>query len=235
MPEYGAIKDRYDAAFDQRTTAARNITNAASETARAAAVTAFQDAQSEIEEIRAEAQELTGANDTNYIFLSFVTNYLPIGVVGLIVGVIFTAAMSAISGEINSLATVSVIDLYKRFGVSDAVDSHYLTASRVATGFWAIYAMVFASFATNFGALIEAVNAVGSLFYGGMLGVFILAFFVKSSTGTGAFWGVLIGEIAIFTTAQFTEAFLWYNVVGALVTVGAGMIVSRLTRSPARA
>ena len=235
MPGYGAIQERYDAAYERRGAAARDITNASSDTARQTAVTDFRSAQEDLDAIRDEAQALTGANDTNYIFLSFVTNYLPIGVVGLIVGVIFTAAMSAISGEINSLATVSVIDLYKRFGVSDAADSHYLTASRVATGFWAIYAMGFASFATNFGALIEAVNAVGSLFYGGMLGVFILAFFMKSATGTGAFWGVVIGEIAIFTTAQFTEAFLWYNVVGALVTVGAGMAVSHLTRRPTQA
>ena len=88
--------------------------------------------------------------------------------------------------------------------------------------FWGIYAVVFASTATGFGALIEAVNQVGSLFYGGMLGVFVLAFFVKRCTATGAFVGVLAGEAAIFTTAQFTEAFLWYNVVGCLVVVAVG-------------
>jgi Na+/proline symporter len=85
---------------------------------------------------------------------------------------------------------------------------------------------VFASTATGFGALIEAVNQVGSLFYGGMLGVFVLAFFVKRCTATGAFAGVLAGEAAIFTTARFTEAFLWYNVVGCVVTVAAGWMIS---------
>jgi len=134
--------------------------------------------------------------------------------------------MSAISGEINSLATVTVIDIYKRHLAKDSSDKHYVMASRIATVFWGAYAVVFASTATGFGALIEAVNQVGSLFYGGMLGVFVLAFFVKRCTATGAFAGVLAGEAAIFTTARFTEAFLWYNVVGCLVTVGTGWLVS---------
>jgi hypothetical protein len=98
----------------------------------------------------------------------------------------------------------------------------------VATVFWGIYAIVFASTATGFGALIEAVNQVGSLFYGGMLGVFVLAFFVKRCTATGAFVGVLAGEAAIFTTAQFTGAFLWYNVVGCLVVVAVGWSISAM-------
>jgi Na+/proline symporter len=152
-----------------------------------------------------------------------------VGVVGLLIGVIFTAAMSAISGEINSLATVTVIDIYKRHMAKDSTDKHYLAASRVATVFWGVYAMAFASTATGFGALIEAVNQVGSLFYGGMLGVFVLAFFVKRCTATGAFVGVLAGEAAIFTTAQFTDAFLWYNVVGSVVVVAVGWSISLLT------
>ncbi len=228
--EYPSIEQRYNDAFDTRLTAAREITAAPDEGTRAGAVTRFRAAERDLETARAEAQEISGGNDTNYIFLSFVTNYLPVGVVGLVIGVIFTAAMSAISGEINSLATVSVIDIYKRHVAPEAEDHRYLVASRLATAFWGIYAMTFASFATNFGALIEAVNYVGSLFYGGMLGVFVLAFFVRSCTATGAFVGVLAGEAAIFTTAQFTDAFLWFNVVGAVVVVAVGMAVSAATR-----
>jgi Na+/proline symporter len=119
-----------------------------------------------------------------------------------------------------------VIDIYRRYMVRAGDDHHYLTASRAATVFWALYAMGFASFATGFGALIEAVNYVGSLFYGGMLGVFVLAFFVKRCTAVGAFAGVLAGEAAILTTAQFTSAFLWYNVIGCLVVVAVGFAVS---------
>jgi Na+/proline symporter len=167
--------------------------------------------------------KIAGEHDTNYIFLSFVTHYLPVGVVGLVIGVIFTAAMSAISGEINSLATVTVIDIYRRHLHTSGVDRHYLLASRWATAFWGVYAVVFASFATGFGALIEAVNQVGSLFYGSMLGVFVLAFFVKRATANSAFYGVLAGEAAIFLTTRFTSAFLWYNVVGCLVVVAVGV------------
>jgi Na+/proline symporter len=151
-----------------------------------------------------------------------------VGIVGLVVAVIFTAAMSAISGEINSLATVTVIDIYKRHIAKDSTDKHYLAASRAATVFWGIYAMVFASTATGFGALIEAVNWVGSLFYGGMLGVFVLAFFVKRCTATGAFVGVLAGEAAIFLTAGQTSAYLWFNVVGCVVVVAVGWSISMI-------
>jgi Na+/proline symporter len=176
---------------------------------------------------RAKAVKLAGGgNDTNYIFLSFVTHYLPVGVVGWVIGVIFSAAMSAISGEINSLATVTVIDIYKRHFRKDAADHHYLVASRIATAFWGIYAAGFAAFTKGFGALIVMVNQVGSLFYGGMLGVFILAFFVKRVSGTAAFVGVLAGEAAIFAAARLTNiAFLWYNVLGCLVVIAVALAV----------
>ncbi|MEP7354213.1 MAG: sodium:solute symporter [Acidobacteriota bacterium] len=224
--EFPALQQRYDAAFAQRLEAARGVA-AAPKSPEAA--TRFQGAQKQFDTVRADAQKLAGGSDTNYIFLSFVTRYLPVGIVGLVIGVIFTAAMSAISGEINSLATVTVIDIYKRHVRKDGEDKHYLSASRVFTAFWAIYAMAFASFASGFGALIELVNYVGSLFYGGMLGVFVLAFFAKRCTATGALFGVLAGEAAILVTAQFTGAFLWYNVVGCVVTVGVGMAVSAVT------
>jgi SSS family transporter len=222
-PQYATIESRYEQAFDQRQAAARGIVSS-----KAGALQDFRAAQTNLDAARADALNLSGANDTNYIFLSFVTNYLPVGIVGLVVAVIFTAAMSAISGEINSLATVTVIDIYKRHIAKKSSDKHYLGASRVATVFWGIYAMAFASTATGFGALIEAVNQVGSLFYGGMLGVFVLAFFVKRCTATGAFVGVLAGEAAIFATARFTAAFLWYNVVGCLVVVVVGWSISAI-------
>ncbi len=222
--QYASIDTRYRQAFEQRKSAAHSVV--ASE---AGALQAFQESQKSLDAARADALKLAGSSDTNYIFLSFVTHYLPVGVVGLVIAVIFTAAMSAISGEINSLATVTVVDIYKRHFVSNGSDSHYVAASRAATVFWGAYAVVFASSATGFGALIEAVNQVGSLFYGGMLGVFVLAFFVKRCTATGAFVGVFAGEAAIFATARFTEAFLWYNVVGCVIVVATGWLVSVLT------
>jgi len=223
--EYPAIEQRYEQAFTQRELAARAIQHSDS-----SAIEHFRAAQRDLDASRADAVKIAGENDTNYIFLSFVTHYLPVGVVGLVIGVIFTAAMSAISGEINSLATVTVIDIYRRHFHATGIDRHYLLASRWATVFWGLYAVAFASFATGFGALIEAVNQVGSLFYGSMLGVFVLAFFVKRATANGAFYGVLAGEAAIFLTTRFTSAFLWYNVVGCLVVLAVGMTF----RAPSR-
>ena len=174
-------------------------------------------------------------DDTNYIFLSFTKSYLPIGLVGLVIGVIFSASMGSTSGEINSLATVTVIDIYRRYMVRERSDEHYLFASRCFTVFWGAFAVVFATVgARGFGALIERVNIVGSLFYGGLLGVFVLAFFCRRVGGTAAFWGVIAGEIAIFWAAAFTSiSFLWYNVVGCLVVLGVGLLVARVQRKEA--
>ncbi len=167
-------------------------------------------------------------DDTNYIFLRFVSTLLPAGLVGLVIGVIFTASMGSTSGEINSLATVSVIDIYQRHVAPNRSDRHYLLVSRLLTVFWACFAVGFAVFgARGFGALIERVNIVGSLFYGGLLGVFVLAFFFKRVNGTAAFWGVIAGEAAIFAVAGLTSvSFLWYNVVGCLVVIGVAWLLS---------
>jgi SSS family transporter len=173
-------------------------------------------------------------DDTNYIFLSFVKKFLPVGLVGLLIGVIFSASMGSTSGEINSLATVSVVDIYGRYIAPNRDDKHYLIASRCLTVFWGAFAVVFATMgARGFGALIERVNIVGSLFYGGMLGVFVLAFCFKRVGGTPAFFGVLAGEAAIFCAAAFTSvSFLWYNVIGCVVVVVTGLILSGLMPKP---
>jgi len=143
--------------------------------------------------------------------------------------VIFAAAMSSSSGEVNSLATVSVIDVYKRHVRPHATDRHYLWASRLLTAFWASYAVFFAQYAKKLGSLIEAVNLLGSLFYGSLLGVFVLAFWFRRVNGTGAFVGMLAGEAAIFWAWWFTGiSFLWYNVIGCVVVVITGVLVSRL-------
>ena len=168
-------------------------------------------------------------HDTNYIFLSFVTSYLPVGVVGLIIAVIFTAAMSSTSGEINSLAAVTVIDLYQRHIRKDASDHHYLKASRWATVFWGIYAVVFAQYGQKFRRADRSREYRGIAVLWRVLGVFVLAFFFKRVGPNGAFFGVLAGEAAIFAAYFFTKiSFLWYNVVGCVVVIGAGVVVSRM-------
>jgi len=226
-PEYSAIQARFNQAFEERQAAARRLIRDPGENANAQ----FRLSQKKVEDIRSDAAKLSHENDTNYIFLSFVTHYLPRGIVGLILGVIFTAAMSASSGEINSLATVSMVDVYQRHFHRNATDRHYLLASRVATVFWGAYAVTFATFAQGLGALIEAVNQVGSLFYGSMLGVFVVAFFMKGAGGTAAFCGVLVGQATVFAVAGFTPiAYLWYNLIGCLVVIGVTWTISRLDR-----
>ena len=230
-PRFPAVEQRYDQAFAQRKQAAEDYLQARDPDAQQSTRTRYQNAQRELDNAHAAGEQLVAKDfhDTNYIFLSFVTGYLPVGVVGLIVAVIFTAAMSSTSGEINSLAAVTVIDLYQRHVRKDASDGHYLAVSRIATVFWGVYAVVFAQYGSSFGALIEAVNIIGSLFYGGLLGVFVLAFFFKSVGPNGAFFGVLAGEAAIFAAFLFTKiSFLWYNVVGCIVVVLTGVLVSRL-------
>lgn len=229
---FADLESRYNSAFAQRKEAVQDLVRLqreSDEQARRRGIERYQSAQQEFEATRKQATGMVkeGFNDTNYIFLSFVTRYLPAGIVGLIVAVIFTAAMSSISGEINSLATVSVIDVYGRHFKTRGTDRHYLLASRIATVFWGCYAIAFANYGKNFGALIEAVNLVGSLFYGGMLGVFVLAFFFPRVGANGAFWGVILGEIAIFAANRFTSiAFLWYNVIGCFVVIAAGLAIS---------
>ena len=221
--EYQAAEQRYNQAFERRSQAAHRVASGNDPAAPAE----FRAAQKDFDTAREAGLKIAGTKDANYIFLHFVTHYLPIGLVGLVVGVIFTAALSSISGEINSLATVSVIDVYRRYIRKDATDSHYLIVSRLLTAFWGLYAIGFASLGGGFGTLIEAVNLIGSLFYGGMLGVFVLAFFFKKVDSTGAFYGVLVGEAAIFSCFFFTNiAFLWYNVIGCLVVIATGWLLS---------
>jgi Na+/proline symporter len=232
-PRFPAVEKRYEQAFASRKEAAEQYLEAKTSgdpALKQASTERYQSAQRELNDAHLASEHLVGKDfhDTNYIFLSFVTRYLPAGMVGLIIAVIFSAAMSSTSGEINSLATVTVIDIYRRHVNKDASDRHYLMASRFATLFWGLYAVAFAQYGRNFGALIEAVNIVGSLFYGGLLGVFVLAFFFKSVGPNGAFFGVVAGEAAIFAANIFTKiSFLWYNVVGCVVVIVVGVAVSR--------
>jgi Na+/proline symporter len=231
---YQRVIQRYDVAFEQRRAAAMQLAaaNPGSLDPPHEATEKYRHAEQEFDAARADAIDLAKKanggefNDTNYIFLTFVTRYLPAGIVGLIIATIIGAAMSSVSSEINSLATVTVIDIYKRHFRKDASDHHYLLAAKIATIFWGVYAVTMAGLGRNLGSLIEAVNILGSLFYGGLLGVFVLAG-IKRVTGNGAFFGVIVGELAIFCAAAFTKiSFLWYNVLGCLVVIGVGTGIS---------
>jgi solute:Na+ symporter, SSS family len=185
-------------------------------------------------EIRDQAKEIIVQNnpkadpkDTNYIFLTFVTNFLPIGVVGLILAMIFSASMSSTSAELNALASTTVIDIYKRMIKKDGSDKHYLMVSKIATLGWGLYAILLAETASRLGSLIEAVNILGSLFYGTILGIFLVAFYVKKVKGTATFIAALIAEVIVFYCFFFTEiSFLWYNVVGCLGVIFMAVILN---------
>jgi Na+/proline symporter len=153
-----------------------------------------------------------------------------VGLVGLVIAVIFAATMSASSGEINSLATVTVVDLYRRHIRPHASDHHYVTASRLATLFWGAYAVIFAGWGKKLGSLIVAVNVVGSLFYGSLLGCFVLAFGFRRVGGTATFVGMIAGEVAIFSAFLFTGiSWLWYNVIGCAVVMIVALGITYLT------
>ena len=195
--------------------------------------------QKRYDAIRAEASNLLAKNernsdtgDTNYIFLTFILTYLPTGLVGLIFACVFTASMSSSSGELSALATISIIDIYKRFIKCEAGEKHYLMVSRIMMALWGLYGIAFAQYASRLGSLVEAVNILGSLFYGTMLGIFLLAFYFKSVKGTAAFIGALSGEIVVLYCFQCTSiAWLWYNVIGCFVVVGVGIILSFFERT----
>lgn len=203
--------------------------------------TDLQQIQQRYDAVRKEASNLSAthenesnSSDTNFIFLTFVFTYLPAGLVGLIFACIFTASMSSSSGELSALATISIIDIYKRFIKREASEKHYLVVSRIMMAFWGLYGIMFAQYAGKMGSLVEAVNILGSLFYGTMLGIFVLAFSFKSVRGTSVFIGALTGEAVVLYCFQFTSvAWLWYNVIGCFVVVGVGIILSAFKKNRA--
>ena len=165
----------------------------------------------------------------NYVFPTFILTQMPVGLIGLLIAAIFAAAMSTIAAEMASLSTATVSAFYRRFARKQATDRHYLWVSRLATGFWGLFASGVAVWAAELGSLIEVVNRFGSFFYGSILGVFILAVGFRHATANGAFVGLIAGMGAVAWAASFTDvAFLWHNVIGAVVVVVVGMTVSAL-------
>jgi Na+/proline symporter len=240
---YAPVAAEYSQAFESRRAAALALVEAhrsGDRAGEARRIAEYRGAQKAIDSVRKDAARLVertggekGFTDANYIFLSFVTRYMPAGIVGLVIAVILAATMSASSGEINSLATVTVVDVYKRYVRRDATDRHYLGASRLATLFWGVYAVAFASMAGRFGPLIVAVNQVGSLFYGSLLGCFVLALGFRRVRGTAAFCGMLFGEAAILATAKWSDiSWLWYNVIGCGVVVAAALALTWISPRP---
>lgn len=163
--------------------------------------------------------------DNDYVFMSFVTQHLPKGLVGLLLAVIFSAAMSSVASELNALASCTTIDFYKRSWNQGQSDQHYLKSAKIFTLIWGGIALTFAAFATLFENLIEFVNIIGSLFYGTILGVFVVAFFFEKIKSKAVFYGAVIGELTVLTTfaldyyGHIELAYLWLNLIGCLVVI----------------
>jgi Na+/proline symporter len=234
--EYQRLDAEYAQAFSARRQAALDFAGAGDQSD--AARQSFITANTQMNDVRKRAGDMvkseTGKqlNDVNYVFPTFVTTYAPAGVIGLIIAAIFAAAMSSISAELASLSTATVIDFYRRHFRREAPDAHYLMVSKLATGFWGVFACVVALYAGRLGSLIEVVNKFGSYFYGSLLGVFALAIFTRRATGNGAFFGLLAGIVTVALVGNFSKiSFLWYNVIGCAVVVVVGMLLSLIRGS----
>ncbi|HEX6307324.1 MAG TPA: sodium:solute symporter [Longimicrobiales bacterium] len=239
--EYDALESRFGTAWAGRAEAARTLA-AADGAAADAAADRFRASEARANAVRSEALDLanrvTGetARDVNYIVPHFVLNYLPIGLAGLFIAAIMAAAMSSISSELNSLATVTVIDFYRRWVRPKATDAHFLTVSKFATAFWGGIACIVATWAATLGSLIEVVNRFGSFFYGSILGVFLLAM-VPFARPWPAFFGIIAGmsTVAAVTFLAPEVSFLWHNVIGALVVLLVGILLSGLSSGAGQA
>lgn len=165
-------------------------------------------------------------NDNNYIFLRFVTDTFPKGLIGLLIAIIFLASMGATASAINSLSSTTVIDIYKRFVKKTAQDSHYLKVSRITTLCWGVFTIGIALYSSQLGNLLEAVNILGSLFYGTILGIFLVAFYVKGIGGKAVFWSAILTEIIIIGIWRLDlVAFLWLNLIGCALLILIGIIL----------
>lgn len=169
------------------------------------------------------------ANDTNYIFLTFVVKYLPEGVVGLLIAIIFIASMGSIASAINSLTSSFVVDIYRRMWVTQASESHYVNVSKISTAVWGMLSIAVAMYASRVGSLLEAVNILGSLFYGTVLGVFVVAFYFKQIGAKATFWAALVAETGVVICWLLNlTAFLWLNVIGCVAVVTVGLLLETI-------
>ena len=235
--EYASLETEFHDAFEQRREAADRMIDArrnGGSAEIAATREEFAATQARLEEVRVSAvglvQQVSGDNtytDVNYVFPTFVTTRLPIGLVGLLIAAVFAAAMSSIAAELNALSASTVMDFYRRHLRTEASDQHYLFVSKLTTAFWGVFATIFALYAANLGSLIEVVNRVGSYFYGSLLGVFVLAIGFRRASANGAFWGLLAGMVVVGLVEVNSDiSYIWYNVVGSVAVVVAGLTVS---------
>ncbi|GGF48423.1 sodium:solute symporter [Echinicola rosea] len=237
--EFQQLQGAYDDVFDEKNTAIKSMI-AAQKEGKTAEVEKLQKEisakQVEQEEIRTGVKDLITKNDpnaetrdTDYVFMRFVMDYLPKGVVGLLFAVIFSAAMSSTASELNALGATSSVDIYKRSINKGKSEQHYTKSSKVMTAIWGVFAILFATYATLFENLIQAVNLLGSLFYGTILGIFLVGFYMKWVKGHAVFIAALAAEAIILLIhwkngsqllgIPIDIGYLWYNAIGCLLVM----------------
>lgn len=233
--EYKNLEAKFDVVFnDRKTFITENIAkdNLSDETFSQK----LKDYNKKIRELRLEAREkISQANpsakvkDEDYIFMYYVLNYFPVGVIGLLLAMIFSAAMSSTASEINALATTFIVDIYKRNWVKDATDEHYLKMSKTVTLGWGILLMIFALWAAPLENLIQAVNILGSLFYGTILGVVVSAIFLKKVSANGVIVGAIVAETVVILGYFFSDiGYLWFNAIGCILVMFIGSAYSAI-------
>lgn len=226
----GAIENEDQEAIDQYKSAISDHTKAQ------------EDVRDQVKELIVKNDPLAETRDTDYVFMRFVMDYLPQGVIGLLFAVIFSAAMSSTASELNALSSTTTIDIYRRSINKDQSSNHYMKSSRWFTVLWGVFAILFATYATLFENLIQAVNLLGSLFYGSILGIFMVAFFMKWVGGKAVFLAAIVTEILILTLHYYNGktigdfsidiGFLWYNAIGCLLVMAIAALLSLLIPKP---
>ena len=235
--KFRAIDETFTAAFTENQSkirawlAARETSDAAAETA---ARTAMRESQAQVQQIRAEAKAaLTAADpraktkDSDYVFITFILDYLPHGAIGLLVAVMIAAALGSKAGELNALGTTTTIDLWRHFRPLAAHDeARNIRVAKWFTAFWGMFAIGFALYASFAENLIEAINILGSIFYGVVLGIFLVAFFFKRIGGTAVFWAAIAAQALVFVLFfSLKISYLWYNLIGCGACVGFSLIL----------
>lgn len=237
--EFSEIKQHYNQAFEAKQVEVQrmnDLLNQGEKNQIDAQRTVLQAADQQEKAIRKKVTDLMLKNDkdaniddNNYVFLSFVTQYLPKGLIGLLIAIIFLASMGSTASALNSLASTTVIDIYKRLIKKDGSDREYLQASRLATVFWGVICIVMALYASKIGNLLEAVNILGSYIYGTILGVFLVAFYLKQVQGRAVFFAALAAEILIVIMGKLElVAYLWLNVIGCIFVVLFALIIQKM-------
>lgn len=238
--EYADLEQRYGLITDERRAITLELAKAP-EADREPLVAKLKATEAASQDVRQDVRALISrfdgeikTPDTDYVFLSFVLKYLPHGLIGLLIAVILSAATSSTSSELNALASTTLVDFYMRLWNKDGTDRHFLNMSKLLTLLWGVIALSFALLANNSENLIEAVNIVGSVFYGTILGIFLVAFFIKYVKGNAIFWAAVISQIGVIIfhfmamAGVISIGYLWYNAIGLATTIGLSILFQAL-------